>query len=41
MLARAKAELNEVLDEENLGGADLKEKLDMLKAKDDNTSSED
>jgi hypothetical protein len=41
MLVRAKAELNEVLEEENLGGEDLKERLDMLKAKDDNTSSED
>ena len=41
MLERAKAEMLEALDEEDLGGADLDEKLANLKAEDDNTTSED
>lgn len=40
MLKRAKAELSEILEEENLGGADLEEKLATLKAEDDNTSED-
>lgn len=38
MLERAKAELSQVLEEENLGGEDLNEKLAQLEAKDDNTT---
>lgn len=38
MLERAKAELSQVLEEENLGGQDLDEKLAQLEAKDDNTT---
>lgn len=41
MLKRAKAELTELLEDEDLGGKDLEEKLASLKAEDDNTSSED
>lgn len=39
MLARAKAELAEVLEEEDLGGKDLEEKLAKLEASDDDTEA--
>ena len=39
MLARAKAELAQVLEEEDLGGKDLEEKLSKLEASDDNTDA--
>jgi len=39
MLARAKAELAQVLDEEDLGGKDLEEKLSKLEASDDDTEA--
>lgn len=37
MLKRAKSELKEILDEEELGGDDLNEKLDTIEASADNT----
>ena len=37
MLKRAKDEMKELLEEENLGGDDLDEKLDKIEADADNT----
>ena len=39
MLKRAKEELKEILDEEDLGGEDLDAKLDTLEASADNTEA--
>lgn len=41
MLKRAKEELSELLDEEDLGGKDLEERLAALKASDDKTTDDD